>query len=73
VDEKALAQALRNRKLKGAMLDVFEHEPLPANSNLVGLPNLILTPHIAGVTQEANNRVSMLIADKVARALKAND
>ncbi len=72
VDETALVQALNGGKLSGAMLDVFEHEPLPANSHLVEVPNLILTPHIAGVTQEANHRVSMMIADKVTEVLKAN-
>ena len=57
-------------RLGGAALDVFEHEPLPAGSPLAGCPNLILTPHVAGVTRESNVRVSTLIADKVAAALR---
>ena len=69
VDEAALADALRARRLGGAALDVFEREPLPAGSPLEGCPNLLLTPHIAGVTRESNERVSSLIADKVAQAL----
>ena len=69
VDEAALAAALRAGRLGGAALDVFATEPLPAGSPLAGCPNLILTPHIAGVTRESNVRVSTLIADQVAAAL----
>jgi (S)-sulfolactate dehydrogenase len=69
VDEPALAAALRAGRLGGAALDVFANEPLPAGSPLDGCPNLILTPHIAGVTRESNERVSALIAAKVAAAL----
>jgi (S)-sulfolactate dehydrogenase len=64
---------LRARRLGGAALDVFEHEPLAAGSPLAGCPHLILTPHIAGVTRESNERVSSLIARKVAEALLAPD
>jgi (S)-sulfolactate dehydrogenase len=71
VDETALAQALRGGHLGGAALDVFEHEPLAAGSPLAGAPNLILTPHIAGVTRESNQRVSSLIAERVAASLDA--
>jgi (S)-sulfolactate dehydrogenase len=70
VDEAALADALRDGRLGGAALDVFGTEPLPAGSPLAGCPNLILTPHVAGVTRESNARVSALIADKVAAALE---
>jgi len=69
VDEEALAAMLREGRLGGAALDVFEHEPLAAGSPLVGAPRLLLTPHIAGVTQEANERVSALIAERVAAFL----
>ena len=71
VDEAALARALEEGRLAGAALDVFEHEPLPAASPLAGAPNLLLTPHIAGVTAESNERVSTMIADVVGRFLSA--
>lgn len=70
VDEAALAEALKAGRLGGAMLDVFDAEPLPAGSVLENVPNLILTPHIAGVTQESNVRVSGVIAAEVLRMLK---
>ena len=69
IDEPALAAALRSGALGGAAIDVFGSEPLPASPHFHGCPNLILTPHIAGVTTEANERVSFLIADKVLEAL----
>lgn len=71
VDEEALADALRSGHLGGAALDVFKHEPLPTGSSLTGVPNLILTPHIGGVTRESNEGVSTLIAQKVATYLLA--
>lgn len=71
VDEAALARALRAGSLAGAALDVFETEPLAANSVLADVPNLLLTPHVAGVTQESNVRVSALIAERVAASLRA--
>jgi (S)-sulfolactate dehydrogenase len=69
VDEAAVAQMLREGRLGAAALDVFEREPLPAASPLAGVPRLLLTPHIAGITVESNERVSSLIAQRVAAAL----
>ena len=71
VDERALAEALRAGRIAGAALDVFEHEPLGAQTPLADCPNLLLTPHIAGVTRESNTRVSALIAARVAEVLAA--
>lgn len=71
VDEAALASALQAQKLGGAAIDVFETEPLTmdAASRFAGMPNVLLTPHIAGVTVESNQRVSGLIADLVIKHL----
>lgn len=72
VDEAALATALREGKLAGAMLDVFEQEPLPADNLFGDVPNLILTPHIAGVTEDSNVRVSAVTAKNIRDALKGS-
>ncbi|MEL7981414.1 hydroxyacid dehydrogenase [Vreelandella titanicae] len=73
VDEAALAAALRENRLAGALLDVFEQEPLPSGSVLEGVPNLILTPHIAGVTEESNARISQMTADNVCAVLEKTE
>ncbi len=71
VDERALAAALREGRIGGAALDVFEAEPLGAEAGRIfeGIANLILTPHVAGVTEELNARVGAMTADAVLRHL----
>ena len=71
VNEAALIEALRKGQIAGAALDVFENEPLSKEdgAKFEGVPNLILTPHIAGVTYDANVRVSAMTAENVRRAL----
>ncbi len=67
VDEMALTAALQKGQIAGAALDVFDVEPLTSEAarKFRSAPNLILTPHIAGVTSEANTRVSKLTAQNV--------
>ncbi|MGO9931922.1 MAG: NAD(P)-dependent oxidoreductase, partial [Steroidobacteraceae bacterium] len=73
VDEVALATALEAGQLGGAALDVFETEPLTPSAafRFQGIANLILTPHIAGVTEESNVRVSAVTARAVIEVLDA--
>ena len=71
VDEAAVAEALRAGRLGGAALDVFEAEPVTAERGAVfaGCPNLVLTPHVAGVTVESNVRVSWVTVENVRKHL----
>jgi len=70
VDELALAERLRSGRVGGAAIDVFSVEPAKDLSHFIGIENLILTPHIAGVTHESNERVSQMIADEVNQYLR---
>ena len=58
VNEKALYDALTNNKIRSAGLDVYDDEPSTSSNPLFGLSNILLSPHIAGVTQEATIRMS---------------
>ncbi len=72
VDDMALVAAIKSGQLGGAALDVYEDEPLTAEfgREMKGIKNLILTPHIAGVTVESNTRVSAVTADNVRKVLE---
>ena len=67
IDENSLAKLLKENKIGGAALDVFNKEPINKENakKFEGLDNLILTPHIGGVTKESNERVSKMIAKKI--------
>ncbi len=67
IDEQALIRALREGWIAGAGLDVAEVEPLPSNSPLYTMPNVILTPHIAGVSVHYESRLAHLFAENLRR------
>ena len=69
VDEKALARALQDKRLAGAALDVFEQEPLPPESPLWAMENVLLTPHISGGTPVYMERAVALFCDNLRRYL----
>ncbi len=73
LDEEALADALEKGRLAGAALDVREVEPPPAGDRLQTLENVILTPHLAGLTQEAQQRVCTGVASDVLRVLRGEE
>lgn len=70
VDEKSLYKALKERWIAGAALDVFEYEPLPHDSPLFELDNIIMTPHIAWFTEEALKRLEFTACEETIRILK---
>jgi D-3-phosphoglycerate dehydrogenase len=70
VEEKALIDALRAKRIAGAMLDVYEHYRLEPGHPLFSLDNVILTPHLAAVTQEARARAGVAAADEMLRILR---
>lgn len=69
IREDALAAALQQGRLAGAVLDVFEVQPLPETSPLRQHPGVLLTPHLAGLTQQAERAMGMLVVDTLAAVL----
>lgn len=69
VQEEALVTALRAKRIAGAMLDVYEHYRLEPGHELLGLPNVILTPHFAGMTRESRARMGVAAAEEMLRML----
>jgi len=67
LDHTALIKALNEHKLAGAALDVFPEEPLPSKSPLWGMTNVILTPHIAGISSHYDERAVALFAENLSR------
>jgi (S)-sulfolactate dehydrogenase len=70
VDLAAVVAALRAGHLGGAAIDVFDAEPLQASEALRDCPNLLLTPHVSGLSLQANQRVSFMIAEKILGELR---
>ena len=69
IDEAALTKALKEKWIAGAGLDVFEKEPLPQNSELWTLPNVIITPHVAGLMPDYNARAMEVFRENLRRYL----
>ena len=72
IDEKALVEALQNKTIKGAALDVFEDEPNLA-PGLTDLDNIVLTPHIASATEETRSKMAELAAENIIAVLEDHE
>ncbi|MBN2098542.1 MAG: 2-hydroxyacid dehydrogenase [Dehalococcoidia bacterium] len=73
VDEAALAVALKEKRIQGAGLDVFADEPIMPKNPLLDAPNIILTPHIAGATNESRSRIIEMTIDNVVSMLRGQE
>lgn len=72
IDEEALAEALQNGKVAAAALDVFQNEP-PEGSPLIGMPNVLHTPHLGASSREAQRRVAVEMVEQVVDALRGEE
>lgn len=70
IDTAALIDALRSQRIAGAALDVFDVQPLPPNDALFDCPNLLLTPHIAGITATSGRTMAVGSAEEMLRILR---
>jgi D-3-phosphoglycerate dehydrogenase / 2-oxoglutarate reductase len=73
LDYEALCDALESGHLKAAALDVYDVEPPPEGSRLFEVPNLVLSPHIAGATKETAHRAARIAAEEVGRYARGED
>jgi D-3-phosphoglycerate dehydrogenase len=72
VDEAAIVEALREGRIGGAALDVFATQPLPPDNPLFSFDNVILTPHMSGITRDSMKRMGMGAAAEALRVLEGN-
>jgi phosphoglycerate dehydrogenase-like enzyme len=69
IDEAALIDGLRSGHIGGAAIDVYEQEPLPADSPLRSMPNVLLSPHVAAQTEESRKLVAIAAAEAILEAI----
>jgi len=69
LDESSVAEAVKEGKLSGAGLDAYEHEPVSSNNPLIGIENVILSPHVGGATKESLDRTLEMSGENMARIL----
>lgn len=70
IDEQALTEALKENRIRGAALDVFQEEPLPGDSQLWTLPNVLISPHTAALSEVENQRIVKLFVENLQRYLR---
>lgn len=70
VDQEALYHALKDRKIRGAAIDVTDPEPIPSNSPLLELPNLIITPHVASASVQSRTQMAVMAAENLIAGLQ---
>ncbi|GIX66894.1 hypothetical protein CEXT_319281, partial [Caerostris extrusa] len=73
VKQEALIDALKNRRIRAAGIDVMYPEPLPTDHELVNLPNIVVTPHIAAAEEIAMERLSCLTAENIMAVLEGQN
>ena len=73
VDEQALIKALRDKRIAGAALDVFEKEPPDPNNPLLKLENAVVSSHVAGFSDESMKRLQLTVAEEAVRILKGQE
>jgi glyoxylate reductase len=69
VDEKALVRALKGKRIAGAALDVYEHEPM-VESELIDLPNVVLTPHLGSAAHDTRERIAAIVVENIVAVIE---
>jgi phosphoglycerate dehydrogenase-like enzyme len=70
VDTPALTEALKTHKIGGAALDVTDPEPIPVDSSLTQMPNVVITPHIASASYQTRTRMSVIATENLIAGIK---
>jgi phosphoglycerate dehydrogenase-like enzyme len=73
VKQKDVIWALKNKLIGGAALDVFEEEPLPEDSELWSFENVVITPHVAGITKDYAEKVGEFFCENLKRFIKGKE